>query len=1635
MGTDERALLDAGAVLPVGGPDAGDDTDVLTARAYRHPALDGRTVVRLVTATLGSAEDLSLEYLGFAGGEADAAPVGRVLRQSLGFPAWALVNDPDNGHHALAVVKEMERLTRLIATKPGHAKDGFEEIGRRLDRSVPQFLPTYYEQVARLFLTGEARQYATSFFGKARAAEQQHALPVDEDRLREVFVEFASAGALSAKTLRDHAKGLSQRLTPGEAFAQFKALCLQRCAAGLAPYAGLLEDLRRLAKAAGCDVAAEERGLLAELLATGSIERAAVSFWKAARGALIELARADGAVCERLLALLPAAGGDSREEFDESWLSLLDAAGAVDLLLSGAVPAADWLSRWAEHRKRGWGRHGRVPAELTLVERLAGRLRAEGRPVELFGSGSWRTTCDIDLLDVCLAGGVPVTDPSEHSALPLSTWLSDRTEGRREPAALVADRRFTPLLRAAVEQLAGEGDGPARLLDVVASPVLAPVVAGWLAERADDLSEPFGLPELNRQLDRLARFDAPAVLATAPGPVAAISATGLAPALARTLRGGVLDELGWPALEDALARLGGPARPSGAVNSWVPAQDWYRLHDAWPAVVVRLGTRVVLVGPDEVLEERALTLPAAATHSWDEPAVRYVDGQWLVISGYGDEQRGVWSGRPADLFRPSGDDLDDRWQRLSTASLALPGGGRSFGGRPVHAGDTSFGARRELAGDGISYWVELAGEWHEFDAATGAHGRRAVPAFFDSGLAEADGAQLVESSCRLMPLPAGLEASPFGCKDGLLGWWVRRNKDGSLTACSVDGARSTITPAAAPGAPGRRRASGDELPLPPLRLPGGAVLHPRIGGQEVRLCDADEVQLGSVQPGSPGDAFADGTPLVPPLRYWHALRPRDERGSAALRAVTVADADALLAAVAAGRTPQEAVAAALPAITHPALVKGVTAVVALAATYAERVARFAEKARRPVAAAPLVARFARDGVLNEALGGLLDGGRVYGRHSDDQSSSAMAQVHAVLRVTDGSAPEHGGRLPLRATPVGWLGLIGTGLAAAAWRAASPSTGEADREAVLEFLEAALGGADTPLADPRGRLRVIELCGPTAGVEDRVGQVLRAGERVLLVLACLRVHDDRRHWSALEYHPAGDFGAWEGFDLKSSRVLGEPGDPARGAGVRRMVELLRERGPLPARREQAESFARSAGVDPSAAAMLLLGLPGADGYRQQGIPGKEVLDAYGLTPASAELARVMLPPLDLSDRRRTLAELVPLDPDATARLWDEGIDPAEVTRGWLARFGRRPVVPAELLARAKREGVRPDLVVRALSPEHQSELTGRTEQRLKDGWLAAADPSALLTGNELTSYAYALRWLAYRLPYGDPLRAILPRTLHALRERLADPGLLLDLGVDWTPEGEPTSAGIRAAYGLPETGGETADGWVAAGPALVLTTARYGQREEVWVRGAAVAAGPDAGPDHPALALLAAAVPQSRAVRALRDVLGEELARSLSADGPAGAPQDPTAVVPELVEEAAGRLECSPDAAALYLMLLALPDPTDRNTAVWTGWKPARLKGARAELAAGGLVVEAKRARAGRTLFLPGGWQEKASPLLPVEVWKAPLFDERRDGFTVPECPVPELFRRAWRRVTDGDAPGFEEFISRRGRRGGRGGAR
>ncbi|MEU6089968.1 hypothetical protein ABZ865_24795 [Streptomyces sp. NPDC047085] len=1657
--TTLTALLDAGAVLPPCST-AREDADSLTVRTYTHPALDDRPIVRLVPGTLGEAEDLALEFLGLAR-EPEAPEVGQVRKETLGFPAWALVNDPANGHHALALVKDIERLARQAKSKPGNAKDGFEVLGERLGRAVPHFLPTFYEQAARVFLQHENTTYAAAFFGKAREAERVHALAVDEERQRAVFLEFAFAGALTVKALKEHVKDLARRLDPAAAWAQFRQLTVERCAAGMPPYASLPQDARGLIKAAGLDRVTEECALVADLLASPAAVRAPASFWNSYRATLTVLGEERPAVRARLLEIMPAGLGRDVED-DEFWLTLLAECGAERLLTDAeaageaeehGVDPADWLTRWAAFRKHGGSFSRRSPATLALVARMAPGLRAAGRPVDLF-AGRWHAGADLDLLDLCAAEGIALTVPGAdvNVHLPLAGWLKDTAAGRRDLVAVAADPRFRRLLHQAVGALGNESQASQLLKDVAGHPVLSGVLREWLERHAEYYTRATGLPGARAALDRLRPYRTTAT-GTAPDAVARVAGHAVAPLLGRTLRAGILDELGWPALDEALTLLDTETRKG--------EDDTLTVHEAWPALILQRRHKAVVVGPEKVLLEHDLRLPVELDR-WQRPRFHHVDGELLVMWRQGGKQYGYWSARPAEVFELGGEQLPSYWSgnNADTPSIPLPGGGRATGGRTLHAGDTVLPPSRAVIGDGTSLWRQgRQGRetlWLEYDPATGTHGRASLPALLRAGIRE--DASLLPAQSEVLPLQPGLENSPFGTDGTVLGRWVRlegKGDEARRVAGTPDG-RTVSMPTAHHGRSGA-------MPLGALRLPGGAEPVAAQMFRQIGLFAADDTsdggELGRVTPGEPGREYAAGTRLVPPPPFWHALRPRDEQGSAVLRALTDEQAAELLRVTAlalagwqealaqagadeaakaavppADEVALEAVARALPELTDGRLLAGVTSLVRVALRITESATAFAnppeERPRQPRSRtegmyADYSPEHGDDRSLHDALSGIVGlHGWWYG-----QRWTVLRQIRAVNHVLSGR-PADGKPLPgrerLGALSDGWhseeytipeIGMVWPDvlgvLRALAHRAASPALTDARREPLLLLFEAITEG---PLLAADGTLRQILLSEPHDR-QQRAGQVLRRDGRTVVILGCQSIDSrrDRVNWLALDHDPAGAFGAVAHFTL-DHEVRYEPGITADDLAT--VTRLIRDKGAAPWQAEapQALVAATGGGLGPLQAAALLAGLLHE--------PGAEALAVTGLKPRQNEAAVARVNGLGQEDRNALLGALLPTDP---AGLWTSGPDTQAAGRIWAERLGSLVRVPEEVAADLVGTGA--GYAEDVLNPARTPWLSRTTVVRPdKDGRPVPEDPTAVPGQQVLSAVVNGLAALAYVLPYGHPLRAHLPEGLAAVRRRMADPELLLDLGVDWTEKGASTAAALREAHGLPETGGADAHGMTRVGEAIVLYP-HYREAETVRIRPAAVT-----GPEDPVFGLLEGLVgPERRtSLGALRALLDAPLTRAVEAgtdDGREGYAQDPTVSVPALVAEVAAAQGLSEDAAALYLQLLALPDPTDRNCARWTGWKPARTKKARAELAATDLVVEAKRPRAGRTLFLPCGWHDLKSPALPVETWKEglyPLVDHRR---ALPLLPVPELFARAWDRVRTGDAPAYEELTTRATRRG------
>ena len=216
-------------------------------------------------------------------------------RRSLGFAAWALINDPGNARYALDLVKRMKAAARQARSKPGHAWDAYTEMAKDLGRSARHFLPPFWEEAGRTYKDLGNPTYAGRALNKSLEAERVHALPADRARRRDVVLEFVLSGCLSGNALSEYGDDLQGQYPPEEAFAIFRDLCVRRTRGGMAPWATLPKDFNKLAKAAGLDGDAELESWLEEVIDAPAMGRAPHQFWKTC-----------SAHCKRIVARSPA---------------------------------------------------------------------------------------------------------------------------------------------------------------------------------------------------------------------------------------------------------------------------------------------------------------------------------------------------------------------------------------------------------------------------------------------------------------------------------------------------------------------------------------------------------------------------------------------------------------------------------------------------------------------------------------------------------------------------------------------------------------------------------------------------------------------------------------------------------------------------------------------------------------------------------------------------------------------------------------------------------------------------------------------------------------------------------------------------------------------------------------------------------------------------------------------------------------------------------------------------------------------------------------------------------------------------------------------------------------------------------
>ncbi|MEV6965085.1 hypothetical protein AB0M47_08195 [Hamadaea sp. NPDC051192] len=1569
-----EALLDAGAILP--GKTRSTAADIVTARAYRHPVLDGRTVVQLIGSAVGPSEDLTMEFLGFTQAAAPV-PVGHARRQALGFPAWALVHDPANGRHALALVKEMEKLARVARSKPGNARDGYEELAVRLGAAAPQFLPTFWEQAGRAFVAADNQRMAGACFTAARRAEQVHGLVIDEERVRDVHLEFAFAGALTATMLGEYARGVSDRRPATEAYDLVKTLALRRVAGGLAPHASMAVDLARLAKAAGLDAEREADEVVRQLLGYPAMGRAHPSVWKSYRKSIVRLGKRDAEIRARLVAIIPEPPG-WRTTMTDQWLELLEASGAAADLIATDGPGS--ASRWLERTLRGRRNGRRNVLLLSLVERMAPRLIAEGG-AEL-AVNPWST--DLDVLDVCLAAGVPVRiGMPNHNARPefgVASWATDSAPGRRDLTSIAADPTWRPTfargVRSAISRLR---DGRAltspalpdsTLREAFGARGIREVLVGLIEEQTGRAGGST-LTELDQDLIELAALWSPTGMALAPESFRRLLDIDVPAVLARSLRAGLPAELGWPAYEEI-------ARPKKAI----------RIGASWPNLVVHDDHSAHVLTPDGQATEHVFRYPPAGhPHSragYASASCWLVDGELRVgWQTYGHDVF-YWASRPDDRIED-----DSRTQAMGwgvrSLPLPIPGGGVTTGARPVHAGDSrQADVLYPVASDGQAYWrCEWVGDdirrwrWREFDPRTGDEGRISEPAFFAAAtMTQTPGTEAVPESGELRPAPAEFAGSPLGWRDGLIGWRVTRTADGTHVGEGVDGRRVEWRPSVA--------GSGtSEVLVGALMLPGATEPLPltcvrAYNQQHVRVWTADGRFL-LAEPSEP-------TSTLPPLHWWHALRARDEAGSAALRAFDEATAAAVMAVddeitgtdqVKAAVTAT--VATHLSAVTDPVLRGRIIEVVARAVRLRRRIATVAAHLETAPSPSPVVKEVS-DEALRLAWEGLTDGHRSY--YYSGQSGARYETLEQISQVGEVLAGAAHPAIPT--VSAAWTQLL-PGLGAVALRAGCAATSDGNRKALAALLTQIAG---TPLAGDGPPLRVLELI--HSRMADHPVEVLTDGDRITVLFPTeQRYVSNGSQWrrAALQVSPDGTFAVPDGFTVAAeTRVTAR----YTGARLREFCALLAERGPAAWRPEAAEQLAAATGMTRAEATLLLAGLPGIDRWEANFLTAEQ-RGVLGITATHAKVARASLQELAPRQRIRLLDAALPVEP---ADLWDRGPDVDAVAQIWLTLRGRRVVIPEDLvadLARVIDKAKAAALLQAIVAPAAGDWLStdGRSTSGSYYQLSTVSKAGVAFDMHWLHAAATALPWLAHRLSWDDPLRAALPAALELVRVRLRNPDLLVGHGMHQSDE-------------RPQVGPALVDGH---------STSHYTAYH--------LAPAHLSGTDDPALGFI-----DHQTQMALRIVLSDWIDDVVSApDGAHGDPHDPAVSVPAVVAQVGERFGLDAAAAAYYLQLLALPDVADKTVLAWNRWKPAQLRAAQQALLAADLVVAAKRERAGRPVFLPGGWQPAKPPKHPIEAWKQPFYLDTGYAQLVTRS-LPRLFTAAWDRVAAGDLPRYLDLTSK-----------
>ncbi len=1164
-----------------------------------------------------------------------------------------------------------------------------------------------------------------------------------------------------------------------------------------------------------------------------------------------------------------------------------------------------------------------------------------------------------------------------------------------------------------------------------------------------------------------------------------LSNVDLVAALQRTLAAGVLDEYGWPALdafgdEQKLPKISEyrskavasfpylTALLNGKVESFGP--DGHQTLGEFVLRKAQHVEKIVRVGDDAVIG-------LLDTSSGYEYKIA-----WLSEGGKAKANNQSFYGLNIDMMMPCHDGVFYGTRVLHSGDDQLPESRQWFcDGTRYWQQPNRYHTWNEFdvepdEDETQSGAVNRSG-LQEIDPLTGAAIRESVPPWFEKNLAS--GGSINWSMSHLMPAPASWEDSPVGVADGMLGLRIVRRRDGKYESLGIDGRSVTLT----------QPASADEgIRVAAAILDKPASNSQWVVSNRDELIDVETgITVGSLKGNS--TRYREGQPIALPPLFFHYFRVRCPASSAKLRKITVSASKKLFAAggiehealkikedpkhLDANRSACfDAVGKLLPK-APVRLQRGVSRVARAAAV--EQISL--DKLTQCVLGIP------EDGTKPATA----ESKAAAPPPSDEATGRGLAELSIPFAPTfvpqpyrgyfhDSIDPRQlttavdffrGGDIDKLARGDAWyFGLIDDA-AAAAWKV---------------FWQHAHDGADdgVPVAkrltgDWLSGLRFVADCGildlPGSFVvhvaefpdEAAAKKCAKAGKMPSDERPVAFVESNTRHLVfkvsnyvaekivVLSYAEKGVPKPPQSFSIQHTLQLQKLWG---GDAVRRFIDAVGEVESLPlVPAEKLQTAAEQLGISPIQVALGWMGNYRTVSYGQEKLT-KELRTHYGwkVNEIKAAVAAADADPVTLSilatGCRRNSAGALAKSVDLAFRY---------MVDAW--QQARRSTVnlPAELIGQLQsiRSGYHqldtkllcelladptasPVLLPRQLQFAYETKRSHKT----LSGTLAP--PMVFDIDAVLPSLPAAIALLNYRLPHGDTARKKLPALIDAVRKYLDDPNVVLPMGCSRT---EPYGANqttdvdgtIEKFSAMVAKCDQTADGFYRFDSGLVMG-AVMPPAADLWFRPAKLLSEKDHAALHVAAALtfdwetdgtehlqFAGMVGSMRSeeMTRIREVNRDDSKLAAIANG--AWEQDPRVSAQATVREVMKQLPLSEEAAVFYLQLLSLHDCTSVNVKTWNAWTTAQLKTATSELVDGEHVVTAKRGRAGRDVFLPGGWEPLKLPNLPIETWKLPMFghqntDQLRGGSaSLIVCPrsVGDQFRLAWQRVVDGDPPKYE----------------